>query len=157
MTAPEDTVRRGVRGISLLELLIVITILGLIMAILLPRMVKLLEESKINRARGDIRVIEAAVMGYLHETRTLPDDLSVVGLDHMLDPWGRPYVYHPYKGPGWRGKARLDRFLVPLNSSFDLYSKGRDGESRPPLQNPRSWDDVVRANDGAYIGLASEF
>ena len=46
---------------------------------------------------------------------------------------------------------------MPINSSFDLYSMGKDGETRPPLDNPRSKDDIVRAKDGGFIGLAERF
>jgi len=60
-------------------------------------------------------------------------------------------------GPGWKGKARKDKFLVPLNSTYDLYSKGKDGQSKLPLTAKASKDDIIRASDGAFIGLASEF
>ncbi len=55
------------------------------------------------------------------------------------------------------GEARKDYFLVPLNTDYDLYSVGKDGNSRPPLSAPDSADDVIRANDGAYIGLAANY
>ena len=51
----------------------------------------------------------------------------------------------------------MDKFLVPLNSDYDLYSIGADGESKKTLSAPASYDDVIRALDGAYVGLASEF
>jgi len=60
-------------------------------------------------------------------------------------------------GGSYIGKARKDHFLVPLNSDYDLYSVGKDGESRAPLSAPQSADDVIRANDGAYIGLAANY
>jgi general secretion pathway protein G len=53
--------------------------------------------------------------------------------------------------------ARKDKNLHPLNSDFDLYSIGKDGESRQPLTAKWSRDDVVRANDGGFVGLASEY
>jgi len=46
---------------------------------------------------------------------------------------------------------------VPLNSTYDLYSKGKDGASASPLTAKASADDVIRANDGGYIGLASGY
>jgi general secretion pathway protein G len=46
---------------------------------------------------------------------------------------------------------------VPLNSDFDLYSKGRDGKSKPNLAAKVSYDDIIRANDGEYVGIASEY
>jgi general secretion pathway protein G len=52
---------------------------------------------------------------------------------------------------------RKDRNLVPINSEFDLYSKGKDGDSRPPLPAKPSRDDVLIARDGAYVGLAKDF
>jgi general secretion pathway protein G len=53
--------------------------------------------------------------------------------------------------------ARKDRFLVPINSRYDLYSRGPDGDSRPPLTALPSRDDIVMANDGGFIGLAAKF
>ncbi len=61
----------------------------------------------------------------------------------------------PNSGPP--AQPRKDRFLVPINSDFDLYSMGKDRESVAPLTAKKSHDDVVRANDGAFVGLASEF
>jgi general secretion pathway protein G len=46
---------------------------------------------------------------------------------------------------------------VPINSDFDLYSVGRDGQSAPALTARVSHDDVVRANDGGFIGLAIDY
>jgi hypothetical protein len=34
---------------------------------------------------------------------------------------------------------------------------GRDGKSEPPLAAKESHDDIVRANEGIYIGPVSEF
>ncbi len=44
-----------------------------------------------------------------------------------------------------------------LNSDFDLYSVGADGLSKPPLAAKDSKDDVIRALDGGYFGLAEDF
>lgn len=59
--------------------------------------------------------------------------------------------------PANMGDVRKDRNLVPINSFFDLYSMGKDGQSRPPLTAPVSQDDVIYANDGAFIGLAEDY
>jgi general secretion pathway protein G len=55
------------------------------------------------------------------------------------------------------GKARKDKFLVPINSDYDLYSDGQDGQSASPLTAKASQDDIVRAANGSYVGLASQF
>ncbi|MBK9111843.1 MAG: prepilin-type N-terminal cleavage/methylation domain-containing protein [Nitrospira sp.] len=54
-------------------------------------------------------------------------------------------------------QPRKDRFLHPINSDYDLYSMGKDGESVEPLTAQKSHDDVIRANDGSFVGLAVEF
>jgi len=54
-------------------------------------------------------------------------------------------------------KRRKDHFQVPVNTDFDLYSMGKDGRSRAPFTAKASRDDIVRVNDGKYIGLASNF
>lgn len=53
--------------------------------------------------------------------------------------------------------ARKDRFLVPINSDYDLYSMGPDGDSMPALQTQVSRDDIIRASDGAFYGIAENF
>ena len=58
---------------------------------------------------------------------------------------------------GGVGGARKDRFLVPINSDFDIYSMGRDGQTVPPLTAPKSHDDILRASDGGFYGLAANF
>ena len=75
----------------------------------------------------------------------------------MLDPWGNAYVYQSFTGLKGKGKMRKDKSLNPLNTQYDLYSLGRDGDSRLPLAPKVSHDDVILAFDGAFIGLASDF
>ncbi|HSF04629.1 MAG TPA: prepilin-type cleavage/methylation domain-containing protein, partial [Methylomirabilota bacterium] len=91
--------------------------------------------------------------------RRLPTDLVEIGQGSLRDPWGRPYVYLNFAaaGPNAKSQMRKDRFLVPLNSTYDLYSTGKDGKTQPALTAKVSWDDVVRANDGGYVGLASSY
>jgi general secretion pathway protein G len=60
-------------------------------------------------------------------------------------------------GSSAQTKARKDYSLVPLNTDYDLYSRGKDGQSAPPLPATVSQDDVLRANNGGFIGLASTF
>jgi general secretion pathway protein G len=103
---------------------------------------------------------------YLKLAGDLPPGMSEIGVD--LPPvaasggGGPPGGGPPAGGEGGGGPpaialARKDRFLVPINSDYDLYSMGADGESRPQLHNAVSRDDVIRARDGAYVGLAESF
>ena len=53
--------------------------------------------------------------------------------------------------------VRKDGALNPLNSDFDLYSMGEDGESQAPLNAALARDDIVRANNGAFVGRAKDY
>ncbi len=146
---------RGLRaGFTVIELLAVMVIIGLLSALGVPTCQTVKDQALLARAIGDIHAIQTDLIS----ADTLPDDLGVIGRASLLDPWGRPYVYNKFPAgrrvpPG----ARRDRFLVPINTTFDLYSLGKDGRSNPPLQASASKDDVVRGNDGGFIGLATKF
>lgn len=128
--------------------------IGTIMAFSIPAVDGYIERGRIARAQGDIRTLQVE----LASMDTLPDDLSAIGRDDMLDPWRRPYVYHKFViPPGIAAQARKDRFLVPLNSEYDLYSMGKDGDTQLPLTAPVSHDDIIRGNDGAFIGPATAY
>ena len=50
------------------------------------------------------------------------------------------------------GKMRKNRFLVPINSEYDLYSMGKDGKTQMPLTAKASRDDVIFANAPVSAG-----
>mgnify|MGYP003439435526 FL=1 len=75
---------------------------------------------------------------------------------HWFEP-DSAYAAQGGDGNASKGKPRKDRFLHPINSDYDLYSMGKDGESVEPLTAKKSHDDVIRANDGSFVGLAVEF
>ena len=78
-------------------------------------------------------------------------------MDGKLDPWGRPYEYLLMASEKGKKGFRKDKNLHPLNSDYDLYSCGRDGKSIPPLTAQQSRDDIVRANNGGFVGLATNY
>jgi len=151
--------RERCSGLTLLELLISVGIIGLIIGISTEFYVKALDESKDSRAAAEIRSMEKAIADYEATLGHLPDSLADVGYGDLLDPWGKPYRYLRLDGAKKEGKdkARKDRFLVPLNSDYDLYSMGPDGDSKAPLTANASRDDIVRAGDGVFVGVAEEF
>jgi general secretion pathway protein G len=151
--------RRRLRelGLTLIEILIVIALISVIAAIVAPVYSQHIEKVKVRKAIADLVTLAFEIERYSDRNERLPDDFDDLEIPARIDPWGHAYVYFKFGGHGWRGQARKDRFLVPINSSYDLYSIGRDGESRPPLQNPKSFDDIVRANDGLFYGLGRDF
>jgi general secretion pathway protein G len=148
-----DRVRRRNGGFTIVELLAVVTIIGTLAAIALPKSKEAVERARVARAIGDLQAMGVD----LDSQDTLPDGLDFFG-PIRDDPWGRPYQYNKFpQGKGAPPGARKDRFLVPINTYYDIFSLGKDGDSSPPLTAKGSQDDVVRANDGGFIGLASKY
>lgn len=145
------------RGLTAPELLIAVAIIGILAVIAFPRYANYRERVQIAQAIIDIKEIEAKLLAYALDNREFPDDLAAVGMAGKLDPWGRPYEYTNLATIKGKGKARKDKNLVPINSDFDLYSLGKDGASSPPLNATASRDDIVRAGDGRFVGLAADF
>jgi len=134
-----------------------IAIVLTIAAIAVPNLMAALDAARIARAVSDIHTLEDEITLYLTIYGQFPDSLTQIGYGGLLDPWGNPYQYLNHATMRGNGQARKDRFLVPLNSDYDLYSMGKDGASVPPLTAPTSQDDIVRASNGSYVGLASQF
>lgn len=147
---------RNSDAFTLIEMMMVSVIVGILAALAIPNLGRAREKAMVARAIGDIDAIQQDITEYNLDNRTLPASLSDIGRAGLLDPWGRPYVYMPITGTG-KGGFRKDRFLVPLNTDYDLYSVGADGATSAPITAAVSQDDIIRANDGGFVGLASNF
>ena len=144
-------------GFTLIEILIVIAILGTLSGIAIPAYNSYIEKARIVTAIAEIAILQKEIAEYEMDNNGLPNTLNDIGRGNLLDPWDNPYQYLNFTNVKGKGKMRKDRFLVPLTSSYDLYSMGKDGLSVFPLTAKASHDDVIRANDGRYIGIASEY
>src|SRR5271155_155276 len=104
--------REGEHGFTLVEMLVVITIIGLIMALVGPRVLNYLGESKVKAARIQIESFSQALDLFFLDNGRYPT--SSEGLAALVqrpgnagswngpyiktstvpaDPWGRPYAY----------------------------------------------------------------
>jgi general secretion pathway protein G len=147
----------GARGFTFIELMISLAIVGVLASVATPMYQNYRERIRVSTAVADIGAISAAIKGYALDARRYPVSLAEIRLGGKLDPWGRPYRYLDLTSEKGFGSSRKDKRLNPLNSDFDLYSVGRDGDSSTSLNPPVSRDDVIRARDGRFIGLARDF
>jgi general secretion pathway protein G len=117
------------RGFTLIEMLIVMVILGLLAALVAPRMFGKVEKSRQKTAKAQISLFETALDTYrldvgkypttelgLQALRVKPDGLErwdgpYLPKEIPADPWGHPYEY---RSPGEHG-------------DFDIISYGGDG------------------------------
>jgi general secretion pathway protein G len=122
---------KGEEGFTLVEMLVVITIIGLIMALVGPRVLNYLGESKIKAARIQIESFESSLDLFYLDAGRYPS--TTEGLTALVqrpagiaswsgpylktgavpsDPWGHPYAY---RSPGEHG-------------AYDIVSYGAGGE-----------------------------
>ncbi|MBF5044907.1 type II secretion system protein GspG [Aggregicoccus sp. 17bor-14] len=93
--------RRRRRGMTLIEIMVVITILGLIAAAVGVAVIPKLDESRVERAKLDIHTIQGALKLYYAKKGNYPD--TATGLKALVDtnnletlpkdPWGNDFVY----------------------------------------------------------------
>lgn len=121
-------------GFTLIELMVVIVILGILAAIIAPRIIGRTDEAKVTEAKIQIKNLETALKLYKLDNGAYP--ATEQGLDALVnkpavgaiprnwreggylekkkipaDPWGNPYLY---ASPG-------------LNGDYDIISYGADG------------------------------
>jgi len=123
--------RKNESGFTLVEMLVVITIIGLIMALVGPRVLNYLSESKVKAAKIQIQSFASALDLFYLDTGRYPTSAEglvalvkpaggvaawngpyLKGGNVPLDPWGRQYVY---RSPGEHG-------------AYDIISYGSDGQ-----------------------------
>jgi general secretion pathway protein G len=129
------TFRTQPRGFTLIEILVVIIVLGLLAALVGPRILGRVSEAKSATARTQIELLGVALDNYRLDNGSYPTtEQGLAALQEVptrepiplnwrgpylkkavpLDPWGRPYIY---KSPGEH-----------TPSAYDLATLGRDGQ-----------------------------
>lgn len=120
------------RGLTLLEMLVVLAIIALVIGLGAPRLIENFGRAKSQAAEAALASLKGAVQLYYVDTGRHPSEAEglaalmaapagvadwrgpyVDGEEDLTDPWGRPMLY---RAPGGGG------------SPFDLLTLGRDGQ-----------------------------
>ena len=104
-------------GFTLIELLVVMVILGLLVGLVAPKVMRRIKPAKIQTAKVQIANFEQALQHYYLENNSVyPSSLEALVPDYLdevpKDPWGNPYTY---------------AFPGSHNKDFDIVSGGPDG------------------------------
>jgi len=151
-------IRRS-NGVGLLDLMVALVIASLLFTLSVPAYNGFVNKGRVARAIGEIAAFDVEIERFrLANNDRIPNNLAELSVEVPSDPWGRDYQYLNIvaAGPG-KGGFRKDGKLNPLNTDYDLYSVGADGDSKGPLSAKASRDDIVRASNGAFIGLGEDY
>ena len=103
-------------GFTLVELMVVIAIIGILAAVVLPKLLRNIGKGQRAAAQVQIRSFEGALDMYYADNYKYPDPLSVLVPDYIKkvpnDPWKNPYFYSPTSQRG---------------QDVDIASYGKDG------------------------------
>lgn len=142
---------------TLLELMVAIAIIGILAAIAVPNFFAYINKARYVVALSDIREISQEANSFFLDNGRYPNNLAEIGMANARDPWGNPYQYLSVANAHGVGNLRKDHANVPVNSDYDLYSMGADGRSQTPFTAASSQDDIVRANNGGYLGYVKDY
>lgn len=121
-------------GFTLLELMVVVVILGILAALVVPKIISRPDDARVMAARQDIASMMQALRLYKLDTQQYPS--TEQGLQALVErPTGNP-VPTNWKSGGYLERLPADpwgtpyRFLNPgLYGEIDVFSLGADGEN----------------------------
>lgn len=145
----KKTARLGTEGFTLIELMVVIVVLGILAAMIAPRILGNVDDANIGAAKSNISSFELALRMYKLDNGVYPE--TEQGLQALIeapttgtapkkwrkggylekkgipkDPWGRDYVY-----------------ICPgVHGDYDISSYGKDGMAGGENEDKdiNSWD-----------------
>ena len=143
-------------GFTLIEVIIAITIAAITSTIASIAYHGYIESRNIPKAISHIAHVTVVLDKYIRQYNHYPDALADIGIHVLRDPWGNPYQYNVARNHCADMSKKVYN-IGTLKTDFDQYSMGKDGASVSLLSTTTSRDDVIRANNGNYIGLATDY
>ncbi|MCA3223804.1 MAG: type II secretion system major pseudopilin GspG [Burkholderiales bacterium] len=128
--------RARARGFTLIEIMVVITILGILAALIVPRVVGRTDDARIGAAKQDIASIMQALKLYRLDNGRYPT--TEQGLRALIERPGTEPQPANWKQGGYLERSSVPRdpwgkeyqYLSPgLRGEIDVFSFGRDGQS----------------------------
>ncbi len=121
------------RGLTLLEIVVVLVIIGVLVALVAPRVETYIRDAKITAAKAEVRTIVTSLNSYYNTQGQYPSDLYVIGKDYLdkakindnkqlLDPWGVPYNYKSDSAGG----VKSQRFVLSSAGPDNLHGNRDD-------------------------------
>ncbi len=124
--------RHRAQGFTLIEVMVVVAILGILAAIVVPRIMDRPDEARVVKARQDIRVMESALQLYRLDNFQYPT--SDQGLEALVSKPGSPPEPKNWKSGGYLERLPKDpwgndyQFLSPgVHGPIDIFTYGADG------------------------------
>ncbi|MFH1824061.1 MAG: prepilin-type N-terminal cleavage/methylation domain-containing protein [Candidatus Firestonebacteria bacterium] len=134
------------KGFTLIELMIVIAIIGLLIAIVIPDLLKTRRESEIQSCSASLRGVQSSLELYYTHYKYYPEKLITLITEGYLsegsnmDPWHMSYEYQPLyaggEGDTGSGEGKTASNYL-LGSNGPDGKKGSDDDIEPPINPSR--------------------
>lgn len=168
------------RGFTLIELMAAMGIVFVLASMAVVSFKGMREKARVALAIADIKNMYSAILYFEQDNERYPSTLDELVPGYYkkipVDPWGSPYQFLNFSAPPPKkenneksensnknknesnmGQRRKDGPIVPINTQFDLYSIGPNKKTSPSIRSSTGRDDVILANDGAFIGVAADY
>ena len=125
---------RAAAGFTLIEVMVVVIILGILAALVVPKIMDRPDAARVTRAKHDLRAIQSALDLYRLDNYVYPS--TDQGLEALVTkPTGAPEARN-WKSGGYLDRAPVDpwgkpyQYLSPgTHGALDIYSLGADSQA----------------------------
>lgn len=123
--------RRGQAGVTLIEMLVVVTIIGLFVALVGPSLFKRADEARKTQARAQIESFMTALGTYKLDTGTFPSSeqglIALRAKPQDVNQWNGPYMPKDIPKDPWTHDY-IYKFPGEHGDEPDVICLGRDGQ-----------------------------